>query len=277
VPSLRHYIDLITEASQEPQTCFIRFGEIPENERSGIGASPHWIHAYMTQGREQEFGVSVYDAFWNASRKVWQIDGEVNYATLDELIAQATEGKLKIYRVTGIPVDAEHLSPEELEAHYREGNGDDLVSGADGETLLRNVRIVQELTLRDIYEPNMFDPDQDLPKPPPDRRLTGRVIVLKPGQPADDRGEQKIEWQEVAHLIGGDHDAYVYPIHLTYRGEPAVLFVDEEAEMKRLPPNRAATDVIQGDGRPVRLPPHGILGTCVLMVGCQFPENDYES
>ncbi len=110
---------------ESAETYYIRFGDIPEGERSAIGASPNFIANMFRTGDEEE-GVSVYDARWLEKKEAWSID-EINVASLDELIAQ----KRPAYLVTG-----------------------DLVgTGIDGEPLLHNVKIVKQIPYTEIWIP----------------------------------------------------------------------------------------------------------------------------
>lgn len=106
------------------QRYYIRFGKIPEGDRSRVGAYPNWL----SQRREDdmEAGVSVYRAEWSDKKKRWAIYDVGNPSSLDELLSQ----KRKAWLVTGT----------ELE--------DD---GVDGEPLLSEVQALKELAYSEFY------------------------------------------------------------------------------------------------------------------------------
>jgi hypothetical protein len=97
---------------------YIRFGDIPEGERSGVYAQAHMLSRKFTPG-DMEKGVSVFDAQWNEDRQRWMIVDVGNFSSLDGLLGQRRPAFLVTGRRVGI--------------------------GMDEETLLRNVKIIEPL------------------------------------------------------------------------------------------------------------------------------------
>jgi len=149
-----------TPESTEPKV-YIRFGEIPKGERSGIGASPN-VYKHMYRRSDQEMGVSVYDVEWDAARNLWALD-VYNVASAGELIFAAMMGHRKVYLVSGHEVTYDDLTESEQE--LVEWNEAGWVRGIDNEPLLRDVKIIGELTCRDFYGPGFYNPDEDFLSP----------------------------------------------------------------------------------------------------------------
>jgi hypothetical protein len=102
----------------------------------------------MRNGETHEKGISAYEADWDATRKLWHLEPSRNIASLDELLYQARKGIRKVYLLKGEEVFDDDFYPER---------------GADGEPLIKNVKIVKELSLKDFYVLNdIHDPtDED--------------------------------------------------------------------------------------------------------------------
>lgn len=145
----------------EPPKVYIRFGDIPEGERSGIGASPN-VYKHLYRRSDHEVGVSVYDVDWDASRNLWALD-VYNVASAADLIDSAMRRMRKVYLVSGHEVTYGDLTVHEKE--LVEWNEDGWVRGIDNEPLLRDVSILQELTCRDFYGPGFYNPDEDYLSP----------------------------------------------------------------------------------------------------------------
>ena len=111
---------------------FIRFGKWPEGERSINGLT-----------RSLEKGVSVYDAAYDLDEERWSIDT----GGVDEAAVNGTMQSL-IY-------DRPHR------AIYLVQGDEQQAVGSDGEPLLKNVRLVQELDRHDVFVPGRFDPRED--------------------------------------------------------------------------------------------------------------------
>ena len=111
---------------------FIRFGKWPEGERSINGLT-----------RSLEKGVSVYDAAYDLDEERWSIDT----GGVDEAAVNGTMQSL-IY-------DRPHR------AIYLVQGDEQQAVGSDGEPLLKNVRLVQELDRHDEFVPGRFDPRED--------------------------------------------------------------------------------------------------------------------
>lgn len=101
---------------------YIRFGNIPINERSGIYRGD--------EGKiGEEIGVSCYDCAWiNGEYRVLLPSRPSRYTcpTLHNLFDKYVSGKLNMYIVAGIEVG----------------------KGQDNEPLLRNVEIIEEVTVK---------------------------------------------------------------------------------------------------------------------------------
>ena len=97
---------------------YIRFGEIPEDERSGI-------YSHNESTGEKEIGVSVYDQLDGSPCIPFPITG----TTLNTLECFILYTKQKIYLV----------------------EGDEVGRGTDNEPLIRNIRIIKEITNK-FYE-----------------------------------------------------------------------------------------------------------------------------
>jgi len=115
------YSDLIEGRAKR---FYIRFGAIPQDERSEIFASPNYLSRRFTPG-DKEKGVSVFDAEWSAERQRWLIVDVGNFATLMALLQQQRPA----YLVTG------------RRAGY----------GMDEETLLRQVKIIETLPYEKMF------------------------------------------------------------------------------------------------------------------------------
>lgn len=115
------YKEIISEAVQRR---YIRFGDIPANERSGIGRSPNYLK-HLSRTSDEEIGVSVFDTEWSPARNRWEIVDVGNFATLDALLLDKRPAFLVTGRVVGY--------------------------GMDEESLLRNVKIVQQLRYDEMW------------------------------------------------------------------------------------------------------------------------------
>lgn len=101
---------------------YIRFGEIPENETSGIYLSGERIGI--------EKGVSVYDAV--------EIDGEWRVVLPNPLLKEVG---FDLYNFIS---NTKHLVETERRPMYLV-QGDEVGRGSTNEPLLRNVKIIKEL------------------------------------------------------------------------------------------------------------------------------------
>lgn len=119
---MRKFINIVESAQQR----YIRFGDIPEDERSTIGKSPN-IYAHIMRTSDKEHGVSVFDAEWSEDMQRWAIVNVGNYASLDGLLAQHRPAFL----VTGREVG----------------------EGIDGEPVLRDVQIIEQLPYNELWVP----------------------------------------------------------------------------------------------------------------------------
>jgi hypothetical protein len=129
---------------------YIRIGEIPKDEISRVGQhyrNHTWkarISAMVGEEiPEQEEGVSVYEVQWNKEKWRWEIESgnEQMLAGLSELLFAVEEGERKAYLVQGKEVG----------------------EGEDGEPLLKEVKILQELKLNNIYNYDNEHLEEDFP------------------------------------------------------------------------------------------------------------------
>ena len=139
---------------------YLRFGEVPEGERSGIGASPNWIHA-MGRRTNAEAGVSAYEVERDPARGIWEVVGCGNHATANELVARASAGRCRAYLVRGTEVRWADLDAAERAVHEWVPGGQ--VRGTDGEPLLRGVSVIREVGMNEVAFPGAYDPDMDRP------------------------------------------------------------------------------------------------------------------
>jgi hypothetical protein len=108
-----------------------------------MGAAPNLY--YRSQVGKRLAGVSVFAVDFLPHRQLWKFNtrelGESGIVGLDELLSRAIDGSMPIYLVTG-------LEQPDL--------------GTDGEPLLRGVKILKQLTPRELYWEGYFDPEQDI-------------------------------------------------------------------------------------------------------------------
>ena len=97
---------------------YLRFGEIPENEESGI-----WQHGDFVG---KEIGVSVYDAVIKRNNILIALPLPMTESTLDTFQGFVEYDNRPCYLVTGKMVG----------------------KGKDGEPLLKNVKIIKEIKYR---------------------------------------------------------------------------------------------------------------------------------
>jgi hypothetical protein len=165
-----------------PEPKFIRFGDVPKGERSSVGQSPNWIYTMLDQGKGTRLkGVSVYRAKYDSERNLWEIDTrstgltEGGYASLGELLAgqdthfsefvggghQYDEGGK--YLGWTAPDSKVTETPEKNIRPIYLVTGKELdEEGTDGEPLLRNVKILDRLSVQELVHPGYFNPDTDI-------------------------------------------------------------------------------------------------------------------
>lgn len=129
---LQHMADLKQRIESEKwkyeKQHYIRFGRWHENERS---------KNYLTGDLEN--GVSVYITEWDHDTQRWAIESSVDEGTITGTMSSLIlDPKKRIFLVTG----------------------DQIGEGSDGEPVLKNVKLVQELTKHDIFVPGIFDPGE---------------------------------------------------------------------------------------------------------------------
>jgi len=137
---------------------FLRVGEVPDGERSRVGAWPNHF-AGLGRKTDAEAGVSVYQVEKCPERGIWKVTDCSNWTSVVELVALLYARKREAWIVTGTPVLWEHLSPGDQELH--EWNPTGYVFGIDGEILLRDVVKVSEVAPWDFYVPGCHSPWED--------------------------------------------------------------------------------------------------------------------
>lgn len=115
---------------------YVRFGKWRKDERSqNYLASKHAGEPVL------EPGVSVYHAAYEIQENRWAIADGIDHDTITGTLESLMYGKdREIFLVTGTELRQ---------------------SGSDGEPLLKNVKLVKQLALDDIYVPDIFDPRLD--------------------------------------------------------------------------------------------------------------------
>ena len=108
---------------------YIRFGAWPQNERSR-----NWI---IRDKEVYEKGVSAYHANYDLDTGLWEIDLTMNHDTITGTLEHLIMSNRPIFIIRG--------------EEYKH-------DGADGEPLLRNVRIIQQLHKGDCCGPGDFRP-----------------------------------------------------------------------------------------------------------------------
>lgn len=112
---------------------YVRFGDLPVDGKSKIGAAPNWHQAIMRRNDTHEAGISVLPVTWSEKMSRWAISCD-NYATLDGLLYQ----KRPAYLVVGEEVTDEDDYP---------------IYGMDDEPLLKNVKIIKQLQYNELWVP----------------------------------------------------------------------------------------------------------------------------
>ncbi len=114
-------------------TYYIRFGMWPQNERS---------QNFLARGETvYEAGVSAYHADYNFETDRWEIDPSVDEAAVAGTLQTLIYSKRAIYLIQGREIKR---------------------TGADGEPLLRDVKLISQLPAHSVLVPGMFDPREDL-------------------------------------------------------------------------------------------------------------------
>lgn len=112
---------------------FIRFGDLPEGGRSKVGPGASMLALWGREDMENESGISVWETEKNPETGRWIIHA-TNYASLSELFAQ----NRPIYLVSGEYVEE---------------------TGADGEPLITDAKIIQTLTPKEVEVPGWSEDD----------------------------------------------------------------------------------------------------------------------
>lgn len=186
--------------ADSPEPKFIRFGDIPEGERSTVWAAPN-VFAMGEVGR-QEDGTSVYRVAYNADRNLWQIDDSLltdgGYASADELLAGQDEFYDEFVsgghyydaqnRSAGWVPPIYQLRPNEDRRPIYLVTGDEVGEGIDGEPVIRNVRTLGQITARDVLHEGYFDPAGDLDPSRNPAAFGLPVTKFSPDQPRAPKG-----------------------------------------------------------------------------------------
>lgn len=130
-----------------PGRKYIRFGKPPKSGKSRMHNAPN-VFAAMYGERELR-GVSVFPVTYDREHNRWSfISDELadsGFASLDALLAQVEYHQRGMYLVTG------------------EDTGEE---GTDGEPLLRNVKILDTLSLHDVHHEGYYHPEESAPHHP---------------------------------------------------------------------------------------------------------------
>jgi len=114
---------------------YVRFGLWRSDERS-----KNWLASQHAGHDVWEIGVSAYHAEWDVTEKRWDIGDGIDGDTINGTVASLMTGRRKIFLVQG----------RELQQ-----------DGADGEPLLKDIKLIKELSITDICFPGVFDPRED--------------------------------------------------------------------------------------------------------------------
>lgn len=139
VDLIKHYVKS-TFTSQNlkymTERYYVRFGRWHNDERS-----QNWL-ATKEQGRPVfEKGVSAYHAEWNPDEQRWAIADGINEDTITGTLASLLYNpEKKLFLVQGTELKED---------------------GADGEPLLRNVKLIKSLKVTDVYVPGIYDPREE--------------------------------------------------------------------------------------------------------------------
>jgi len=162
---------------------YIRFGNWPTDERSRVGERIRLFGGGLYQGGDYEAGVSVYSAFWDAHKQRWSIPtlGINTYLpTLDELF----HGSSPVFLVTG----------------------DEIGIGTDGEPLLINLQLIQQIERSQIYNDYITSEDVILDlDPPPTTANNIEYLFKQPGYPLQ-RFFGCLTTEKIQELVGGYFD-----------------------------------------------------------------------
>ncbi len=219
---MRNWINLLESAQTQ---YYIRFGEIPANERSGIGASPNFL-AHMMRKGDHEVGVSVYWGKWHEDRKQWEIVDCGNYASLDELTHSVKTRHRKIYLVTGVPAEDEE--------------NDDWALGMDGEPLIHQVKVIKELQITDIFAGGFFDGRSD-DYEPEETFHTSDMFIIYPDGKSSHKQNVIITADDLQMLMGAS--AHINGHKGTFNGSPAMIYMDASGNSDEMAVNKFGTDI----------------------------------
>lgn len=148
---------LLTRSEHDgPRRHFIRFGEIPDGNKSTLWRAPN--HFFQGEIGRKLPGLSVYEVRKDGDR--WELlTDEINLgsgmASLLELFGRAEEdSSAKIYLLEGTANCWSTLSEEDKAAHedawLGKGYDDHDLLGTDGEPLLGSFEVIGMLSLRDL-------------------------------------------------------------------------------------------------------------------------------
>jgi hypothetical protein len=206
---MQTWIRLFENADETP---YVRFGDLPKNGRSEIGAAPNWVAA-MGQKDTHEQGVSVYPLHWNDERQRFWIEC-YNLASLDELLAQ----KRPAFLVHGEPIWDEE---EGFEA-----------TGMDGEPLLKDAQVVRQLKYEELYIREWSDvlPEEYLDEGKPalsyieqlnkdSSPVTGQVLAIETNGEVRKMGEMTLRLGDLTELLDCTYGFAQGPHTVTYEGQ----------------------------------------------------------
>lgn len=126
---------------------YIRFGRMPKGGRSRISPGYQMQMLARTGVRipKREKGISAYRAKWDGRRRKWvmpTVPWDSYVIGMETLLMEACDGKAPVYLVTGIEVG----------------------EGEDGEPVLTEVKVLEEIDVRDLWNEEVmkgsgWDPD----------------------------------------------------------------------------------------------------------------------
>lgn len=166
-----------------PKKYYIRYGLWRTDERSEIGSRFRDTETF-------EKGVSVYHGEWDAVKNRWVISSEGFHSylpTLDEHMARNRDQEEDVYLVTG----------DEL---------DDI--GTDGEPLLRNLKLIKQLSYSDVYNHDLYPVDAILDlEPAPALENAVTFLLKRPGSSAQ-LAEEALTNATIQRHLGGYFQMY---------------------------------------------------------------------
>lgn len=159
------------------ENLFIRFGDLPEDGRSKVGSGTHPLALWGREDTENEAGISVWETEKNQETGRWIIHA-TNYASLGELFAQ----NRPIYLVSGEYIEE---------------------TGADGEPLITDAKIIQTLSPKEVEVPGWSEDDWIPDENVYDDPLVKFYATLNRNSSIRERGDYVLLNYSGEHIFGG--------------------------------------------------------------------------